>query len=195
MKKIIVLLLALFTYGMLAAQALSEAEKSTLLRMYEEEKLAKEVYMVFDSLWQSQVFQNIKAAEDYHMKTVKSAVTKFGLLPELPDKKHGVFTHAAFQAMYRELVGQGRVSLEAALRAGARIEETDIADLEKAIAETTNAELKQTYSYLLAGSENHLRAFVRNLKRAGFGYQPVVLDQQRFSKIISARNANPGRWH
>ncbi|MCB0134315.1 MAG: DUF2202 domain-containing protein, partial [Caldilineaceae bacterium] len=71
----------------------------------------------------------------------------------------GEFTDPAFQALYDELVAQGSISAAEALKVGVAIEELDIADLEQRIAETDNADIQLLYSNLLAGSENHLRAF------------------------------------
>lgn len=192
MKKMLLWIVSLLVSAVALAQELSAAEKATLIRMYEEEKMAREVYEALNTNWQRQVFKNIAAAEEYHMTTVKVLAGKFGLQGQLPQNKTGVFSDKSLQSMYDELVSQGSQSLEAALKAGARIEETDIADLEKAMAATSNADLKSTYRYLISASENHLRAFVRNLKRQGYTYKPQVLDQQRFNTIIASRNNQPG---
>lgn len=192
MKKMLLWIVSLLVSAVALAQELSAAEKATLIRMYEEEKMAREVYEALNTNWQRQVFKNIAAAEEYHMTTVKVLAGKFGLQDQLPQNKTGVFADKSLQSMYDELVSQGSQSLEAALKAGARIEETDIADLEKAMAATSNADLKSTYRYLISASENHLRAFVGNLKRQGYTYKPQVLDQQRFNKIIAGSNNQPG---
>lgn len=192
MKKMLLWIVSLLVSAVALAQELSAAEKATLIRMYEEEKMAREVYEALNTNWQRQVFKNIAAAEEYHMTTVKMLAGKFGLQDQLPQNKTGVFADKSLQSMYDELVSQGSQSLEAALKAGARIEETDIADLEKAMAATSNADLKSTYRYLISASENHLRAFVGNLKRQGYTYKPQVLDQQRFNKIIAGSNNQPG---
>jgi len=36
----------------------------------------------------------------------------------------------------------------------------------------------------MQGSENHLRAFVRNLGQWGVDYRPVVLQEEDFKEII-----------
>ena len=53
------------------------------------------------------------------------------------------------------------------------------------MARTSNEEIKNTYTYLVRASENHLRAFVRNLKRLGVDYTPVVMDKKEFEAIIN----------
>ena len=59
-------------------------------------------------------------------------------------------------------MAQGSQSVAEALKVGAAIEEIDILDLEERLAETGNAAIERVYSNLLAGSKNHLRAFVSN---------------------------------
>ena len=85
-----------------------------------------------------------------------------------------------------ELTASGKTSLEAAFRAGAKVEEVDIRDLKEAMARTSNEEIKSTYADLISASENHLRAFVRNLKRLDVIYTPVVMDKKEFDAIISS---------
>lgn len=76
----------------------------------------------------------------------------------------GVFAHPELQALYNDLVNAGMQSLEDALRAAALVEETDIVDLQNAMNRTENADVRYVYENLMRGSENHLRAFVRNLE-------------------------------
>lgn len=52
-----------------------------------------------------------------------------------------------------------------ALRVDALVEEVDIIDLEKYIAQTDNEDLILVYQNLLKGSQNHLRAFSSTLER------------------------------
>ncbi|QXO95342.1 DUF2202 domain-containing protein [Methanospirillum purgamenti] len=67
------------------------------------------------------------------------------------------------QALADALAEQGAQSLTDALKAGVAIEETDIADLDKAIANTTRPDIIQVYTNLRNGSENHLSAFTSQL--------------------------------
>jgi hypothetical protein len=48
------------------------------------------------------------------------------------------------------------------------------------------------YERLLAGSENHLRAFVSQLESAGSDYQPSVLDADAYESILSSENQRGG---
>ncbi|WP_456368238.1 DUF2202 domain-containing protein, partial [Thermococcus sp.] len=84
----------------------------------------------------------------------------------------------------------GSQSTEDALKVGALIEETDIEDLEKWISETDNEDIKQVYSNLMAGSENHLRAFVSQLEAMGVTYTAQVLPQEQVDEILSSAPAH-----
>jgi rubrerythrin len=68
------------------------------------------------------------------------------------------------------------------------VEEVDIRDLKEAMARSHNEEIKSTYTYLVRASENHLRAFARNLKRLGVDYTPVVMGKAEFDSIISSEH-------
>lgn len=138
---------------------LSEEESAALLFMREEEKLAHDVYVTLYDQWGLRVFSNIAASEQKHTDAVAALLDAYGLEDPTIGNGVGEFTDPAFQALYDELVAQGSISAAEALKVGVAIEELDIADLEQRIAETDNADIQLLYSNLLAGSENHLRAF------------------------------------
>jgi hypothetical protein len=97
----------------------------------------------------------------------------------------GEFTDPALQALYDQLVAQGSKSLVEALKVGAAIEEIDINDLKVRMAATEQTDILAVYGNLLAGSENHLRAFVTNLeRRTGEPYAPQYLDPGNYAAII-----------
>ena len=106
----------------------------------------------------------------------------------------GVFTDPELQALYDQLVAQGSESLSSALRVGAAIEEIDILDLEERLAQTAQPDIVQVYQNLLAGSSNHLRAFVSVLEQqTGETYQPQYLSQTVFDEILSEQNGRGRR--
>lgn len=138
---------------------LSDEEAAALLFMREEEKLAHDVYVTLYDQWGLRVFSNIAASEQKHTDAVAALLAAYELEDPTVGNGVGEFTNPALQSLYDELIAQGSVSAAEALKVGVAIEELDIADLELRIAETDNADIKLLYSNLLAGSENHLRAF------------------------------------
>ena len=61
------------------------------------------------------------------------------------------------------LMAQGTQSLTEAYKVGVLIEETDIADLQKMLAENPPADVATMMNSLLSGSQNHLAAFSKKL--------------------------------
>ncbi len=171
----------------LPASDLSDEEAQGLLYMREEEKLAHDVYITLYNQWHSQVFSNISRSEQMHMDMVLGLIDKYGLDDPAAGKGLGEFTNPELQALYDKLVAQGSQSLADALKVGAAIEEIDILDLQARLAQTDNADIQQVYQNLMAGSENHLRAFTRTLEaQTGETYQPQYLSQDVYDAIISS---------
>ena len=165
----------------------SSVEADGLSYMREEEKLARDVYLTLYDQWGVPIFQNIASSEQTHMDSVLMLLEQYGLPDPAAGMDIGEFSAPLFQGLYRDLVAQGSLSQADALKVGTTIEELDIVDLEERIAQTDNPSIIQIYGNLLAGSENHLRAFVSNLERqTGELYQPVYLDQDAYQAIINS---------
>ena len=142
-----------------AAFELTEAEELNILFMREEEKLARDVYLVMYELWGANVFANISESEQQHMDAVENVIARYGLTDPVVDDAVGVFTNPELKLMYDELIAAGSVSLEEALKVGVSIEELDIADLERALQETSKRNIRRVFENLLNASHNHLDAF------------------------------------
>lgn len=168
-------------------------EKEDVLYMLEEEKLARDVYLALEQKWGSTIFNHISGAEQTHMDLVLTLAMNLNL--DIPasvkyDEK-GVFKNKDLQSLYNELITTGNQSLVNALKVGGKIEETDIRDLQVALLNTKNELSISVYERLNSASENHLRAFTRNLKMQGVDYDPIILPKGDFDKIISESNSKP----
>ena len=171
---------------------LNEAEAQGLLFMYEEEKLVRDVYSKLYGTWQLQIFQNIASSEQTHMDAIKGLIETNNLADS--DISHpGTFSNPDLQALYNELITRGSQSMDEALMVSAAIEEIDILDLQKYIAETNNPEIQNVYNNLLRGSQNHLRAFSRMLlNKTNQTYQPQFMSQAEYQTITSQSNQGKG---
>ena len=144
--------------------SISQGELDGLIHMRLEEKLARDVYTVLGEKWQARVFLNIKLSEQKHMDAVKRLIVKYGITDPIVSDEIGVFPDQKFQDLYDELVTKGEESLIAALEVGVEIEILDIEDLNHQLNDVVdNADIIRVYTNLKNGSENHLRAFNRNL--------------------------------
>jgi len=164
---------------------LSEAERQGLIFMREEEKLAHDVYVALGEVWDIPIFKNISRSESTHMEAVLGLLDKYKIGDPVREMKPGEFANPDFTKLYQTLVNQGNNSLIEALKAGALIEETDIADLQERIKLSDNEDLKMVYTNLLQASHRHIRAYCRNLASRDATYVPQRLSQQEFDEILS----------
>lgn len=173
---------------------LDQAEIDGLVYMREEEKLAHDVYTALYEQWGVEEFNTIANSEQRHSDSVLRQLERYGIEDPTVGLAAGEFQNDELQALYDQLVAQGSESLEAALRVGTAIEEIDILDLEKHMAETENAALERVYENLLRGSRNHLRSFVGLLVDEGVTYAPEYMDTDAYEGIVSTDNeAGTGR--
>ena len=211
MKKIIILIILAFsTYGFIGysgviqiknnisnfdstyckandfpKQDISKQEEDALKFMREEEKLARDFYLTMYDKWGLRPFNNISGSEQQHMNAIKSMLDKYSISDPVKNSEKGVFEDENLKSLYSALIARGNKSEIDALEAAAEIEEIDIKDLVDAIKSTDNEDLKFVYGNLLRASENHLRAFTRNLNRRGVNYLPIHLDKNYYLEIIN----------
>lgn len=186
MKRLFALMMALvaISTAMPAVAQLDATETGYLLLMREEEKLARDTYITLYGLWGQNTFNNISESEQRHMDAVLVQLQKFGLEDPVTDDTVGVFTNETLAGFYTDLVTRGETSLLEALHVGAFVEELDISDLWDAIDQTDEASLISTYENLLAGSRNHLRAFVSQITSRGVVYEAQFLTQEQVDAIV-----------
>ncbi len=166
--------------------SLTSVEKSDLINMAQEEKLARDVYLTLYNKWKLVIFKNIAQSEMRHMDAVLKLIEKYGLKNPITNDSVGVFKDPKFKKLYEELVAKGNKSEVDALKVGAMIEELDIADLQKCINRTDKQDIKNVYENLMRGSRNHLRAFVSALNSLGATYTPKYISEKEFQTIISS---------
>ena len=165
---------------------LSPTEADTLTFMREEEKLARDVYLVMFAYWGSKTFTNIAESEQNHMDAIKTLLDKYGL-PDPAYQEIGVFNDPSLQELYEQLENQGKISKLDAFMVGALIEEIDIEDLQTAIDQTDKQDLQRVYENLMSGSENHLRAFVSQIERLGVNYNAQYLPPRVVDEILAEK--------
>ncbi len=147
------------------AQTTTAAGPSTedlLLYLIEEEKLAHDVYTVMYQKYSASVFGNILQSEATHQGKVLVLLQARNIAdPRSPEV--GVFKNQDLQALYNQLIEQGNINATEAYKAGVAIEEKDIADIGNQLATATDQDVIAALEFLRSGSENHLRAFNKQL--------------------------------
>lgn len=193
------------------AVLLDDVEASHLTFMREEEKLARDVYMTLSVLYPDEaVFDTIgDRSEQVHTDTLRDKLAQYGLpdpnpdannLPEEIGQFYGDEWGWYFNEKFDELTTAGSKSLLDALYVGAFIEELDMNDIgicpevmveagypnPCGLAYTDERGLINPYRNLIDGSENHLRAFVKQIERViGEGnYEAQYLTQEEVDRIL-----------
>ncbi len=192
-----------------SSTTLDTNEQTHLVFMREEEKLARDVYIMLSTLYpHSPIFGNIDDSEQRHTDAIKEKLQQYDIKDPNTNDNVGVFTGEDygwyFTEKYEQLVTRGAMSEFDALYVGAFIEELDMLDINqcpKVIVEThpdissvsdcgkvytDNPDIERLYDHLLEGSENHLAAYVRKIEaEIGEGtYHAQVLSQDQVDRIL-----------
>ncbi len=167
--------------------------KNSLAYMGNEERLAYDVYMNLYDYYKNnnsleiKQFVNIATkSESKHISMVQDIVKRYDLNAtdftnvdetiindnnmSSTNMLRGVYDIEAIQNLYNTLYDLGKTDRESALKVGCMVEVTDINDLDKYIAQATEAnatDIKATFEVLRDGSYNHYWAFDKGLKNIG----------------------------
>jgi len=158
----------------------NSAIQNSLAYMYDEERLAKEVYL---AIYQRQPVQQLSKiaskAEGKHIDAVKDLAQRYGVAT--PYQQAGRYRSSHIQSLYNELYAKGIRSQKDALEVGCIVEVVDVDDLNKYISEAQQAnaqDVVQTYDFLRKGSYNHYWAFDKGLKQIGIANGCCSLGQK-----------------
>ena len=172
----------------LPMEVLSPDETQSILFMREEEKLARDINVLFYQKWGQQIFDNISVAEQTHMVALLLLINKYNLSDPVGTNPPGIFTNDALQTFYTYFETQGNISVIDALKIGAAIEEIDIRDFNLLLADNdiNNTDILLVYTNLVKASRNHLRSFVKVLNSLGVTYSPAYLSPDVYTSIINS---------
>lgn len=149
---------------------LTEEQKDTLFFIFQEEKVARDVYITLGKLYpEESTFANIQLSEQEHILSAQVLCERYGIDTtivnlSLEEDFVGQFELLTMQELYNQCLSLGQESLLEALKVGELIEFTDIEDLEHA-AEGMPSDVVTVYENLKEGSLNHLDAFQTAIAR------------------------------
>lgn len=163
-KVLMAALATMMMSGVLSA-AITAEQKAALLFMYQEEKVARDVYLTLGKKYPTaKTFNNIARSEQTHADSVEKLCIKYGVnIAGVNESSIGNFVLPELQSLYDTLVIQGSVSLTEGLKVGVAIEEKDIRDI-MMYARGMPSDVQRTFQNLLNGSYSHLDAFNNALK-------------------------------
>jgi hypothetical protein len=143
---------------------LTDEQKDTLFFIFQEEKVARDVYITLGKLYPDEsTFANIQLSEQEHILSAQVLCERYGIDTSsvnlsLEDDYIGQFELLAMQELYNQCIELGQASHLEALKVGRLIEVTDIEDLEHA-AEGMPSDVVKVFENLKEGSLSHLDAF------------------------------------
>lgn len=165
-----------------AASVLSDDLKRTLAYMWNEEKLAKDIYFALNEIHSNKQLNNIATnSETQHQALMQALLAKHNLSAWEPGNLEagyssaalasiaaGTYTVPTLQSLYDTLYAKGRASGRDSLEVGCMVEVTDIGDLERDLPLTESAvDVRAIFEVLRAGSYRHYWAFDHGLKAMG----------------------------
>ena len=149
----------------LRVRQLEEYQEDIIYGIYEEEKLARDVYIMLGDMYpEENTFANIQLSEQSHMDAVRNLCVKYGIIIPDVDQEVGEFNLDEMKILYTSFVNEGSDSKLAALEVGQKIEIMDIEDLAKA-SEDMPTDVQKVFINLMSGSINHLDAFTNAFER------------------------------
>jgi hypothetical protein len=190
---IIVIMFASCTKDNNTEISLTDQEKSDLIFLRQEEKLAHDVYVYAYAKYGINIFNNISNSEVTHIDAVLTLMNKYNINDPAAGMAVGVFENDELQLLYQQLISKVNLSLVQALEAGATIEDLDIRDIISLYKNTTKTDLIQVYDMLTCGSRNHLRGFTGQLKTLNSTYSPQFLSVSEYQTILSGNHEQCGK--
>lgn len=186
MKSLIISAIGSFAIAATVCAAGPEA----LLRLYEEEILAHDLYVALAKEYPDIMpLRNIPQSELRHRQALATILKAEGI--RLPKPVRGRrFVSAGLDATFAKWLAEGRESAAAACQAGVRLEDHDIADLRQ--AQLDFPKHKAVLAQLEAASNQHLRAFHRNLTARGGQYTPEAIPAADFTAILAGGSPGSG---
>lgn len=166
----------------IAVSELSSDQKYTLAYMWNEERLARDLYLALNDSTPSQTLYNIATnAETKHVESVETLIQKYDLnilnttdfsggysAEALAEYEDGNYSLSEITDLYNTLYTKGSISLQDALEVGCMVEVTDINDLNEDIKLVEGVDdIKIVLENLRSGSYSHYWAFDNALKSQG----------------------------
>jgi len=173
--------------GLLAFSPVARAAgPNDLIRLYKEEILAHDLYLALGNEHPDIMpLRNIPRSERMHRDALAAILKSEGIKTPTPARGRR-FVSAGLDEIFVRWLAEGKKSAGDACRVGVRLEDFDIVDLRKAQADFPVH--KEMLAQLEAASNNHLRAFHRNLTARGGEYSPEALTTDDLQAILSGAN-------
>lgn len=146
---------------------LTEEQKDMLFFIYQEEKVARDVYIALSKIHEHEsTFALMQLEEQVHVDFARELCSHYGVeTSQVNEDVIGEFVSPVLQTLYDECTKKGTESLLDALEVGEFLEAKDIDDLEQASIGMPN-DVVNVYENLKKRNISHLGAFQKAILKA-----------------------------
>jgi len=181
-------IMSMLLFGMVLLISISSFAATTelendLIYLYQEEKVARDVYAELYDMYGLRTFNNISNSEQNHMDAVEYLLNEYEIGYNNISDERGVYQLPELQDLYDTLMKKASESIIEAIEVGATIEDLDIFDLDEMLSKNYDDEVERVLNNLKKGSENHMRAFIRQLNKYNETYTPQYISYEYFESI------------
>ncbi|WP_421909604.1 DUF2202 domain-containing protein [Methanolacinia petrolearia] len=156
---------------------LTGTEKADILYIAEEEKIGRDLSLMYFDIWGMRSFLNAAGSGQADLDSMEILMERYGLENPVRDER-GMFTNTSLQELYTGMVSSGSATAQDALNNSVTVEEMQIKSLDDAMAATDKEDLKFVYENLRRSSENNLQDFLWsavNITERYMGPGPVTI--------------------
>lgn len=192
MKRIILVTWMLLFSGIAGYSSEIKNNRELFLKLYQEEKLAYDLYGEFYERWSLSVFNKVQQREAKHVWCVERIMDNYGF-DYNTNTNAGSYPDRDIQKIYDDLTVKGCISDLAALEAAAYIKEKHISQLRERIRYQEDEYIVKVIFLMESAAQSHLRAFVKSIRLSGSDYNPVFLTDDEFSNIMDSDKTIAGK--
>lgn len=192
MKRIILIAWMLLFSSIAAYSSDIKNNRELFLKLYQEEKLAYDLYGEFYERWSLGVFNKVQQREAKHVWCVERIMDNYGF-DYNTNTIAGSYPDRDIQKIYDDLTVKGCISDLAALEAAAYIKEKHISQLRERIRYQEDEYVVKVIFLMESAAQSHLRAFVKSIRLSGSDYSPVFLTDDEFSRIMETDKTIAGK--
>jgi hypothetical protein len=185
MKHFILITWILFLSSIAGYSSDIKNNRELFLKLYQEEKMAYDLYGEFYERWSLSVFNKVQQREAKHVWCVERIMDNYGFTYKA-NTKAGSYPDKEIQKIYDEVTVNGCISDLAALEAAAFIKEKHIYELREWIRYQEDEYIVKVIFLMESAAQSHLRAFVNSIRLSGSDYRPVFLNEDEFSHIMDS---------
>jgi hypothetical protein len=156
---------------------LTGTETADILYIAEEEKLGRDLSLMYFDIWGMKSFLNAAGSGQADLDSMEILMERYGLDDPVRDER-GMFTNTSLQELYTGMVSSGSATAQDALNNSITVEEMQIKSLDDAMAATDKEDLIFVYENLRRSSENNLQDFLWsavNITERYMGPGPVII--------------------